>query len=124
MNLLRALWGVLSVLGLAACPGTVDVDPLPGDAGSADSGSRGTLGLPTKDSFGSPVDVALIVLGHSTSGVGDWPGKLEQVLNANSKDGRHYVVFRLITLGDGGLLWAQLSFEPGDPQYHRVKACV
>jgi hypothetical protein len=34
----------------------------------------GSLGIPVHDSQGRPIDVGLLILGHSTSAVGDWPG--------------------------------------------------
>lgn len=80
-----------------------------------------SLSIPKKDSFGQPLDVGLLILGHSTSAVGDYPAKLAQALNADANDGRNYVVFRVITGGDGGFLWTQLSFSPNDPQYARVQ---
>lgn len=80
----------------------------------------GTLDLPVADADGQPIDVGVLVLGHSTSAAGDWPGKLARVLNADPLDGRNYVVMRAITNGDGGFLWSQLRFDPSDPQYDRV----
>lgn len=81
-----------------------------------------SLNIPKQDRFGSPVDVGLLVLGHSTSAVGDWPAKLVKALNATANDGRNYLAFRAITGGDGGLLWTQLQFRPGELQYDRVLA--
>ncbi len=80
----------------------------------------GTLDLPVTDPFGDPVDVGFMVLGHSTSGQGDWPGKFAEAVNGDPNDGRNYVVFRAIKNGDGGFLWTRLSIPPGDPQYNRV----
>lgn len=71
---------------------------------------------------GKRADVGLLVLGHSTSQRGDWPGKLAAALNSNTSDGRNYVIFRVATGGDGGFLWSRLSFPPSDMQYNRVKA--
>ncbi len=82
----------------------------------------GALGLPVQDSAGDPLDVGLLILGHSTSAAGDWPGKLAIALNGDATDGRHYTVFRAITNGDGGLLWSQVAFAPDDLQYDRVQA--
>lgn len=79
------------------------------------------LGIPKKDSFGQPIDVGLLILGHSTSAQGDYPAKLAPTLNADANDGRNYVVFRVITGGDGGFLWSQISFQPNDLQYARVQ---
>ncbi len=87
----------------------------------ADIAQADTLGIPHRDNFGQPMDVGLLVLGHSTSTGGDWPSKLAQSLNQAQTDGRNYVVFRAITHGDGGFLWSRLSVSPGDPQYDRVK---
>ncbi len=81
-----------------------------------------SLGIPKKDNFGQPIDVGLLILGHSTSAVGDYPAKLAQALNDDPNNGRNYVVFRIITNGDGGFLWTQLSFQPNDLQYDRVRA--
>ena len=80
------------------------------------------LDIPQRDRFGQPIDVGVLVLGHSTSAVGDWPGKLAQSLNQTSSDGRNYNAFRAITGGDGGFLWTRLFIAPGDLQYDRVKA--
>lgn len=82
----------------------------------------GSLEIPVTDTLGQPVDVGLLILGHSTSAVGDWPGKLGRVLNAEAQDGRNYVVFRAITSGDGGFLWSTLQVPPSDLQYDRVQA--
>jgi hypothetical protein len=82
----------------------------------------GSLGVPVEDGAGDPVDVGLLILGHSTSAVGDWPAKLAGVLNADVADGRNYVVMRAITTGDGGFLWSQLAFAPSDTQYDRVQS--
>ncbi len=81
-----------------------------------------SLGIPRKDRFGQPIDVGLLILGHSTSAIGDYPAKLAQALNADPNDGRNYVVIRVITNGDGGFLWTQLSFQPNDLQYDRARA--
>jgi hypothetical protein len=82
----------------------------------------GALDLPVQDAAGDPIDVGLLILGHSTSAVGDWPAKLANVLNADLADGRNYVVLRAITTGDGGFLWSQLSFAPNDLEYDRVQS--
>ena len=82
----------------------------------------GALDLPVHDATGDPIDVGLLILGHSTSAAGDWPAKLAAVLNADGADGRNYVVFRAITSGDGGFLWSQLSFAPSHLQYDRVQS--
>ena len=87
---------------------------------SASAFAAGTLDLPVTDGFGDPVDVGFMVLGHSTSGQGDWPGKFAETANGDPADGRNYVVFRAIKNGDGGFLWSRLSIAPGDPQYNRV----
>lgn len=89
---------------------SLDAHAAPGD---------GDLGIPKRDAEGMPIDVGLIVLGHSTSAQGDYPEKLARALSA---DGRSYVVFRAITGGDGGFLWTQLAFAPTDPSYARVTA--
>lgn len=92
----------------------------------ASSGARiasaQSLGIPKQDAFGQPIDVGLLILGHSTSLSGDWPGKLAQTLNANpnGNDGRNYIVFSAITGGDGGFLWTQLFFPKTDREYNRV----
>lgn len=75
--------------------------------------------IPLRAPDGSPLDVGVLILGHSTSAQGDYPSKLIKALAA---DGRNYTVFRAITPSDGGMLWSQLSFAPNDPQYHRVTA--
>lgn len=77
--------------------------------------------MPVTDALGQPIDVGVLVLGHSTSAVGDWPGKLARVLNGDALDGRNYVVFRAITNGDGGFLWSALRFSPSDIEYDRVQ---
>jgi hypothetical protein len=46
------------------------------------------------------------------------------VLNTDAADGRNYVVLRAITNGDGGFLWSQLRFDPGDLQYDRVQGSM
>ncbi|WP_117211741.1 hypothetical protein [Allorhizocola rhizosphaerae] len=71
---------------------------------------------------GHRTNVALVIFGHSTSDQGDYPQKLALALNSNPADGRNYQVFELITGGDGGFLWSQARFAPGDLQYHRVAA--
>ncbi len=81
----------------------------------------GSLGLPVTDAWGDPIDVGLLVLGHSTSVRGDWPDKFARTLNQDPLDGRNYVVLRATTGGDGGFLWSQLQFKASDPQYARVK---
>lgn len=80
------------------------------------------MSLPVQDASGDPTDVGLLILGHSTSAAGDWPGKLAMALDGDAADGRNYVVFRAITNGDGGLLWSQLAFAPCDLQYDRVQS--
>ena len=89
----------------------------------ANDGARagGSIAFPVTDGAGQPVDVGLLILGHSTSATGDWPGKLARALNEDPSDGRNYVVFRAITSGDGGFLWSALSFPPSDLQYDRVQ---
>ena len=99
-----AVWVACSVLGIGAVA------------------AGGSLGLPVLDGAGDPIDVGLLILGHSTSAAGDWPGKLAIALNSDPADGRSYVVFRAITNGDGGFLWSQLAFAPGDLQYDRVQS--
>ena len=64
-----------------------------------------TLNLPKVDRFGQPVDVGLLILGHSTSNQGDYPAKLALALNQNLADGRNYLAFKAFTTGDGGFLW-------------------
>lgn len=83
----------------------------------------GSLGIPTEID-GYPTNVGLLVLGHSTSAQGDYPAKLAAALNdpGNVADGRHYMVLRAITGGDGGFLWSRLSVPPSDAQYDRVQA--
>ena len=83
----------------------------------------GSLGIPTHID-GYPTNVGLLVLGHSTSAAGDYPAKLAAALNdpGNVADGRHYMVVRAITGGDGGFLWSRLSVPPSDVQYDRVQA--
>lgn len=73
---------------------------------------------------GYPTNVGLLVLGHSTSAQGGYPAKLETTLRANALglDGRHYVVVRAITGGDGGFLWSRLAVPPEDLAYDRVRA--
>jgi len=80
------------------------------------------LGIPATDENGSPLDVGLLILGHSTSAVGDYPAKLQSALEVDPADGRNYVVFRNITSGDGGFLWSRLSLPPSDVQYDRIQA--
>jgi hypothetical protein len=77
--------------------------------------------IPTVDAGGRPIDVGLIILGHSTSAQGDWPSKLARALSAGG-DPRNYVVFRAITNGDGGFLWAVESASPGEIPYARFTA--
>jgi len=91
-------------------------------ASSAAARAGGSLEIPVTDDEGQPLDVGILVLGHSTSAVGDWPGKLARVLNGDPQDGRNYIVFRAITSGDGGFLWSALRFAPSDLQYDRVQA--
>jgi hypothetical protein len=79
-----------------------------------------TLNLPKVDRFGQPVDVGLLILGHSTSNQGDYPAKLALALNQNLADGRNYLAFKAFTTGDGGFLWSRLSIPPSDVQYNRV----
>jgi hypothetical protein len=74
------------------------------------------------DDSGQPIDVGLLILGHSTSNYGDWPGKLAETLNSDPGDGRNYVVFRVIKGGNGGFLWNHASFPPDHLQYDRLKA--
>jgi hypothetical protein len=90
-------------------------------AASAEAG--GSLGIPTTID-GYPANVGLLILGHSTSQTGDYPGKLARALNdpGNSADGRHYFVISAAHGGDGGFLWSRVSFAPTDIQYDRVRA--
>jgi hypothetical protein len=88
----------------------------------AGAGAGSLLGIPATDPDGSPLDVGLLVLGHSTSAAGDWPAKLQAALAEDSVDGRNYVVFRNIVNGDGGFLWSRLSLPPGDLHYNRIRA--
>ena len=83
-----------------------------------------SLSIQKVDAFGSPIDVGMLVLGHSTSGPqGDWPAKLASALNVNkATDGRNYQMFRTVTGGDGGFLWSRLSIPSTDVQYNRVLA--
>lgn len=83
----------------------------------------GFLGLPATID-GQPANVGVLILGHSTSASGQYPEKLLTALNhaGNTLDGRHYVLFRAVTGGDGGLLWSRLQTPPGDLQYDRVTA--
>lgn len=104
--------GILTVLFLATA----------GAAAPAAGQVAQSLNIAKHDLFGSPTDVGLLVLGHSTSAVGDWPEKLVKSLNATANDGRNYVVFRAITGGDGGFLWTQLQYRPDELQYNRVLA--
>ncbi len=106
---LLSICGVLLLIWCASMPIALTATPAQ------------SLGISKKDSFGQPIDVGLLILGHSTSAVGDYPAKLAQALNADANDGRNYVVFRVITSGDGGFLWTQLSFQPNDTQYARVQ---
>lgn len=74
-----------------------------------------------RDANGDFLDVGVLIIGHSTSKTGDYPGKLVEALNGNiAQDGRNYVVFDGITLGDGGFLWDFLMLAQNDPQYARV----
>ena len=84
---------------------------------------RTSLGIP-KTVDGHRTNVGLLVLGHSTSEVGDYPSKLAQALNARPAaiDGRNYVVFRVVQGGDGGFLWNQAMYAPTDPLYNRILA--
>lgn len=88
----------------------------------ASPSAHAQIDIPTTDDQGGPIDVGLLVLGHSTSISGDWPGKLQDVLNADATDGRNYVVFRNIAGGDGGFLWANLSLAPSRAEYDRILA--
>lgn len=81
-----------------------------------------SLAIPKTDSFGKPIDVGLLIIGHSTSAQGEYPQKLVDALNQTQGDGRGYTAFRTITGGDGGFLWTQARFTPSDPQYNRVLA--
>jgi hypothetical protein len=85
--------------------------------------ANGNLGIP--DSIdGYPVNLGLLIVGHSTSAQGAYPAKLVTALNDPSHvaDGRHYVAFPAIVGGDGGLLWSVLSVTSDDFRYHRVTA--
>lgn len=83
----------------------------------------GSLGIPDTIS-GYPVNVGFLIIGHSTSGQGQYPAKLIASLNDAShvEDARHYVQFNAITPSDGGMLWSLLSVAPGDTRYERVTA--
>ena len=78
------------------------------------------LGIPKVDVNGQPIDVGLLILGHSTSAGGDYPKKLAAALNGTVTDGRNYQVLRAITNGDGGFLWTSRSFSPTNQFYNRV----
>jgi hypothetical protein len=84
---------------------------------------RASLGIP-KTVDGHRTNVGLLILGHSTSEVGDYPTKLAQALGARpaAVDGRNYVVFRVIQGGDGGFLWNKAMYAPTDPLYNRILA--
>ncbi len=90
-------------------------------SGAASAG--GFLDIP-RTIDGYPTNVGLLILGHSTSAQGEYPAKLATALNGDALglDGRHYVVVKAITGGDGGLLWSLLSVAPGDTRYERVRA--
>lgn len=88
-------------------------------ASPAPAAERASLNIPRQVN-GHRTNVGLLILGHSTSDQGDYPQKLVAALNANATDGRHYQVFELITGGDGGFLWSQAKFPPGDLQFNRV----
>jgi hypothetical protein len=79
------------------------------------------LALPIIGPDGQPLDVGLLVLGHSTSLQGDWPGKLALAREAIG-DPRRYVVFQASTPSDGGFLWTIESAAPGDRAYARFLA--
>jgi hypothetical protein len=83
----------------------------------------GFLGIP-RTIEGSPTNVGLLILGHSTSAQGAYPAKLATALNADPTglDGRHYQVVNAITGGDGGFLWSVASVAASDARYHRVRA--
>ncbi len=91
--------------------------------GVSNAMAGGSLNIPTTIN-NHPTNVGLLVIGHSTSQVGDYPAKLAQALNlnANGMDGRNYVVFKGATGGDGGFLWSRLSLLPSDIQYNRIQA--
>ena len=97
-------------LGLLACAWT-----------GAQAG--GSLGIPDTIN-GYPTNVALVILGHSTSAQGSYPAKLVTALNhaSHTLDGRHYVQFSAITPSDGGLLWSLVSAAPGGLHYHHLTA--
>ncbi len=102
---------------LAVCLATNVAARTPGERVSAQP-----LGIPVTDEFGQPIDVGLLVLGHSSSDKGDWPGRLAIAMNADVANGRNFVVHRVIPGGGGGFMWTQLSWAPDDLQYHRVAA--
>jgi hypothetical protein len=81
--------------------------------------ARPSLNIPHQVN-GHRANVGLLILGHSTSDQGDYPQKLAAALNADPVDGRNYQVFEVITGGDGGFLWSQAKFAPGDLQFARV----
>jgi hypothetical protein len=89
----------------------------------ARAAARESLNIP-RTVNGHRANVGLLILGHSTSEVGDYPAKLAQALNARpaTVDGRNYVVFRVIQGGDGGFLWAQARLAPTDLNYNRILA--
>jgi hypothetical protein len=89
--------------------------------GGSDAGEIAPISIPTAGADGQPLDVGLLVLGHSTSAGGDWPGKLRAGLGA-AGDPRNYVVFRSITCCDGGFLWTVESARPGDVEYRRFQS--
>lgn len=97
-------------------------DASPASVDAAADALSASVSIPKKDAQGQPTDIALLIVGHSTSAQGDYPTKLANGLNAGVADGRNYVVFRTITGGDGGFLWTKPSFAPNDPGYARVLA--
>ncbi len=92
-------------------------------AAAAPALALGSLGIPDTIS-GYPTNVGFLIIGHSTSGQGQYPAKLIASLNdpAHVEDARHYVQFNAITPSDGGMLWSLLSVAPGDARYERVTA--
>ncbi|WP_313915564.1 hypothetical protein [Tahibacter sp.] len=106
-------WAYRSCLGLGAAA-LVAASP---------AGALGSLGIPDTIS-GYPTNVGFLIIGHSTSGQGQYPAKLIASLNdaAHVEDARHYVQFSAITPSDGGMLWSLLSVSPGDTRYERVTA--
>lgn len=100
---------------LVACGGT-------GGGGERSRNPAQDMSIRTRDAHGQPIDVGLLVLGHSTSIGGDWPEKLKASLAAAGDDPRNYVVFNLATSGDGGFLWTMIRAQPGETAHARFLA--